>query len=103
MLLRPTSSKRPDTLLPYTTRFRFPLRPSGSASETGTQGRPVRGLPWTLWSGPRVTVLVILIGCVLILGFWLNSYSARSWTPDRSAGGGCSRGGAARPEPRERR
>src|SRR3546814_4200540 len=73
-----------------------PLRPSCSASEPGIQGRPFRRLPWTLGSGPRVTVLVILIGCVLILGFWLNSYSARSWTPDRSAGGGCSRGGAAR-------
>src|SRR3546814_2901912 len=67
-----------------------PLRPSCSASEPGIQGRPFRRLPWTLGSGPRVTVLVILIGCVLILGFWLNSYSARSWTPDRSAGGGCS-------------
>src|SRR3546814_3804426 len=80
-----------------------PLRPSCSASEPGIQGRPFRRLPWTLGFAPRVTVLVILIGCVLILGFWLNSYSARSWTPDRSAGGGCSRGGADRPEPRERR
>src|SRR3546814_7748386 len=59
-----------------------PLRPSCSASEPGIQGRPFRRLPWPLGSGPRVTVLVILIGYVLILGFWLNLYRSEGHTSD---------------------